>query len=166
MKIRLYRNESEPNVIHKDLTEVIELDGTLREQVSIMTPRIVIQYVPDDESETGGFTNPTEFNYFYIPQFQRSYFVTDVVVINDKLLEIGGSVDVLESFWNDYKDADALIERSETSWNTLLNDSMVEVEQDDVAKIINKGLKSFDYANDGSYILLVAGSQSITPNAE
>ena len=169
MNLYLYRNNSEANVINKDLTLVSLIDGTLREQVSITRPRITIEYVPDDESETGGFSNPTEFNYFYLPDFQRYYFVTDVIVINDRLLEIGGACDVLESFKTDILYTDAIIARTsdKSAYNKKINDASAALYQDPVYMIKRGGaLKSFSYtysAGRSGYVLAVAGGVELIP---
>lgn len=149
---------------------MIELDGTLRENVSIMNPVITIEYVPDDEADDGGFTGPSQFNYFYIPQFERFYFVTDVVVISDRLLQISGHVDVLESFKTDYMFTDAIIARASSSnaYNKKINDGSAVLYQDTKTIIKRSGtLKQFSYdyskMSGTGYVLAVAGGIELIP---
>lgn len=86
MNITLYVNNSEKNKIGKNLTNDFSLSGTLRDATNIINPVILIEL-----NEIGNY------NYCYIPNFNRYYFITDITVIRTGLFAISLMVDVLES---------------------------------------------------------------------
>ena len=87
MNITLYINNSEKNKIGKNLTNDFSLSGTLRDTTNIINPVILIEL-----NEIGNY------NYCYINEFNRYYFITDITVIRTGLFAISLIVDVLESF--------------------------------------------------------------------
>ena len=90
MQLTIYNNKSPTNYVNKKLTEINTLEGTLRANTSIVDPDIEILY----------FTNMTAYNYAYIPQFGRYYYITDWISTNNNLWIARMHVDVLMSFWN------------------------------------------------------------------
>lgn len=113
MQLNLYRNNSEPNKVGKSLTSLLSLNGTLREQTSIINPTITI--------ETSG---PILANYAYIPQFQRYYFITDIESVKEGLWSISMRCDVLESFKNQIGENEAILARQEKLFNLYLKDDL------------------------------------------
>lgn len=91
MTLTLSINTSPKNWVHKNLISLRELTGTLRSPSSVSDP--VIEVERDDNTVL-------DFNYAYIPQFHRYYYITDIVSNNKKLWEIHMHVDVLMSFWD------------------------------------------------------------------
>ena len=83
MDITFYINNSEKNKISKNLTNNTHISGTLRNETGVMNPVILIHSV-----------NPTKFNYVYIPEFNRYYFITDMVSIRTDIWQIKLHVDV------------------------------------------------------------------------
>ena len=98
MNIILYVNNSEKNKIGKTLTNDISLSGTLRDATNIINPVILIEI-----SEIGNY------NYCYINNFNRYYFITDITVIRTGLFAISLMVDVLESFKSDIKNLSVIL---------------------------------------------------------
>lgn len=87
--------------------------GTLREESSIISPSITIEY--------GSFP---KWNYAYIPNFNRYYFITDIVSVRLNLWRISFRVDPLMSFKDHIKGSSALIERNEFTFDEeVLDDS-------------------------------------------
>lgn len=113
MKIILYYNASEDNKINKSLNYKQEFEGTLRDETSIINPVI-----------TMNITDPTKFNYCYIPEFGRYYFINDMVSVKNKLWRLSLNVDVLESFKAYFMNLNCIIDKQEdiTKCNTNLND--------------------------------------------
>ena len=68
MNLRLCVNNSEKNKINKSLTTGVTLSGTLRNESNVVNPSIVIS-----------IENPTIYNYAYIEDFKRYYFITDYI---------------------------------------------------------------------------------------
>ena len=87
MLLKLYNTNSETNRINKVLTDETEFDVRLKDKSSVVNPVLVLK------SET--YIN---FNYAYIPKFQRYYFVDDISVFPNKMYLLTLRCDVLTSF--------------------------------------------------------------------
>ena len=87
MKIKLYYNSSENNVIGKTLNDELELEGTLRDSSDITNPVIMIT----------SNTKPTA-NYAYIDNFNRFYFISEITAYRSNSFILKLKVDVLESY--------------------------------------------------------------------
>lgn len=111
MNIILYSNISEKNKINKTLTTVDTLEGSLKEPSSIINPEITIQR-----------SDPTGFNYCYIPEFGRYYYVANVTVITSNIIRISLTVDVLESFKNQILAQTVIIEKNTNQFDPYLMD--------------------------------------------
>ena len=75
MNIKLYKMSCEDNRIDKTsfLTYVLEYEGSLRTETSLLNPQIDIQH--------GGKSDFTQFNYAYIEDFNRYYFIDDITSV-------------------------------------------------------------------------------------
>lgn len=98
MNITLYINKSEKNKIGKNLSNDFSLSGALRDATNIINPVILIEL-----NEIGNY------NYCYIPDFNRYYFITDITVIRTGLFAISLMVDVLESFKTSIKNLSVIL---------------------------------------------------------
>lgn len=87
MDITLYINSSERQSINKTLSSGTTLSGALRGESSVINPSFLI--------ETG---NPSGFNYCYIPDFGRYYFISNITSVRTGIWRIDCNVDVLMSF--------------------------------------------------------------------
>ena len=87
MNLKLYTNVSEKNCIGKKLINETVFQGVLREQSSIINPVIKVQS-----------TELPDFNYAYVPDFKRYYFIVGIRNISTNIWELSLGVDVLESF--------------------------------------------------------------------
>ena len=87
MDIVLYVNSSEKQAINKTISSGDTLTGALRDESSVINPSFLIQH-----------TNPSGYNYCYISEFGRYYFITDIVSVRTNLWRINCTVDVLMSF--------------------------------------------------------------------
>lgn len=120
MDITLQRNNSEKNKLDKNITDIVTLSGTLREQTSIINPVIVI------EGDLSSFVN---CNYMTISAFNRSYFINNITSINNNLFEISAHVDVLSTYKSQIRENSAIIARQEKKWNLYLNDGVFKTYQ-------------------------------------
>lgn len=110
----MYRNKSEPNKVVKEIDFVVGLNGELKESTSIINPTIKIAY-----------DGVVDFNYCYIPEFQRYYFITDIVSARRGIWSLEMRVDVLMSFKEEIRQLTAVIERNEFEYNSYLPDECV-----------------------------------------
>lgn len=114
MKIELYKTIDPINKLNKTLTNKLELTGNLKNDCDIMRPLIEVSY----------FNNWKEFNYCYIEEFGRYYFIDDVTFSN-KVLRISMSVDVLMSFRSDILNSEGTAHRAGNKENRDIVDNMV-----------------------------------------
>ena len=102
MQLKLYKSLDEKNRIRKTLTDELILNGALRDNSSIIKPTILIQ------------TDPKDYNYAYIPEFGRYYFINNVVAMRNKAFIVDLKCDVLMSYADDIYRLRALVDREET----------------------------------------------------
>lgn len=120
MQIILYRYNTYKNKVDKTLfLKLVEtLEGTLKEDVSIITPTIRYEY-----------DSFIEFNYVYIPDFKRYYFVDDVRVLSNKIYEADLSVDVLMTYKDNILELDGFVDRCSSEINPNIIDKKRVIEQ-------------------------------------
>lgn len=146
MKVITYMNDSHPSYVTKNLTQISEIDCLALGNISILKPTLTI--------ETGLYTNVDTFNYFYIPNFGRYYFLTGESVMTKGMLTFSGVVDPLMSYASAIRNCYAIISRQENSYNLYLDDGMFKVYQNPNHKI-QKFPNGF---SDYSYIFAINGN--------
>lgn len=85
MKLKIYNNNSNGNVINKNIALIKEIDFNLKSDNSILQPILILK-------------NYTEGNYCYIEEFNRYYYINDVRVLKGGLFELHLNVDVLMTY--------------------------------------------------------------------
>lgn len=147
MNIILYKMTSEEKRIGKNKTSPVTFSGALRHETSILRPEILVEA---DETITG-------YNYMYIPDFGRYYFIDGdgVRSIRTNMWVVPGRVDVLESFKNQILQQPVILDLSETAgvnpytkspaWQTSVK------EKTDIITFSNGLL------DNGEFILITAG---------
>lgn len=110
--------------------------------------------------------NMSDYNYMYIPELKRFYFITDIELKAGGLQYIHGEVDPLQSFKDDILDCDAIISDCEEASKAklLCNNNSWFMEQDkNVITVMFKdeysrpcGFKR-GVNSDESYVLAIAG---------
>ena len=152
MIIKLSRNLSENNSLNKILNDTIEINGTLRAASSIINPSFTIESA----------ANLSTYNYCEIPEFNRKYFINNIVVGTNNMWTFHCHVDVLTTYASDIRKQNAVIARQEWSYNLYLNDDklLVECDRDIMTLGFNNPLSS---ASGGkSFVITVAGGTSQT----
>lgn len=114
MTIVLYNCVAEKDRLDKSsgLTQVTTLTGYLREKTNVTDPEIVIEQ-----------NNLPTFNYFFIQDFNRYYFLTDIISVSTGLWKISGHVDVLYSFRLSIQLLQVKASRNEYDYNLMLQDN-------------------------------------------
>lgn len=152
MELILYTNNSDDKVVTKNITTLATINGTLREDCSIIDPVITVS----DSVVNNAIA--AACNYAKIAQFGRYYYVKNIVC-KGKFWELHMHVDVLASFQTELKALDAVIARQENKYNLYLNDGFFKTYQNPHVKIMQfpSGF------TDQYYILSVAGAGGHTP---
>ena len=144
MNITLYKNISEVERVGKTLTNSTDLNGSLRNESRIINPSILIEH-----------DNISDYNYAYIPEFNRYYFIKDMISIRNNLWQIELYVDVLESYKDAIKQQYATIKGTQdfAKNNYLPSEVWVSnVKETTTIKNFPSGL-----SETGEFILITAG---------
>lgn len=145
MQITLYINNSENNTIGKTLAGALSLgECTMREDESLLNPVLRIATA----------SNLAGYNYAYVPEFGRYYFITDIVAEVTGVWRVSLRVDVLESFKSAILANKAVIERQEKNYNLYFSDPEWAVYENQ--QIMTRDFPS-GFSNSGTYYLTVAG---------
>ncbi len=115
MDIFFYTSSAEPNSFPKVLGSAIRYQGELRDECDILNPVLTIE----------GLNPDTTFNYCYIPDFKRYYFITESSVVRTGLIQFNLHVDVLQSWSKEILELEAIISRNEYDFNNHLEDTRV-----------------------------------------
>lgn len=111
--VDLYNNESPVEKIGKNLTNSHTIsDVLLKRDTSILRPVLVVNSVQDIYT----------YNYMYISEFSRYYFIDDIRSVHDNIWEISAHVDVLETYKADILSNTAVLRRQEKKFNLYLDD--------------------------------------------
>ena len=151
--VNFWYNKSEPNRLDKELESVniSQQSCVFKQASSIMTPTLIFQYSNDSSA-------PRFFRCNYITigsPINRNYFVEEINVLADKLVELRCRIDVLTTYKDAIRANKAIVQRQETQWNLYLDDGAFKVYQNPLiqTKLFPSGF------NDGSnFILAIAGA--------
>ena len=147
MKVILYSSSEEAKSFPKSLSNGSELVGNLRDECDIINPVIsIVGMKPNDT-----------FNYCYIPEFSRYYFITDKKVITTSVVEISLHEDVLQT-WSKYiLQQEGVVLRNEFEYDNMLIDETVLIKDTNtILRKMSQAEKEFpkyDY-EDGYHIIL------------
>lgn len=132
MTIKTYRFSGDSRKIDKTLTLVktysnAEIVGNM----SVQTPTISLQL--------DSFTDVINFNYIYIPELRRYYYVENSTIREDGFVQIQCRVDVLKSFKTDILASTQYIERQENKCSYQLPDNLYNIKSNRNLTIKNFG---------------------------
>lgn len=99
MRIELYKVESGLNHVNKVLGDPVSQPLRLKRDVNILNPVLTLR-------EKEGF-NYDGFNYCYIEELERYYFIDNVSRIHSKIVEISLTVDVLQTYKDEILNSNA-----------------------------------------------------------
>lgn len=157
MTIELYINAAERHKVDKsaDLELIATLDGTLRANTDILNPSITLQLnfdpnsilededgeiVEDEDSNeldsVEGDKNLLNFNYAYIPEFRRYYFVSDIATTNTGLYIVSLIVDVLMTYKNELLSLEGIVERNEFDFDNMIDDTAQPYRMNDIVEYL------------------------------
>lgn len=117
MTITTYRNASEEHVLDKQLTVVNSgVTAMFKDDTNMINPTIIISSLLSKN-----------FNYVYISDTDRYYYVTDMTYSQQRTL-ITLAVDVLMSFNSEIKDLYVIANRSSSYFNLYQKDDSIPFE--------------------------------------
>ena len=147
MQIILYKNTRPSRNIARTLTIPLTLSGEPRsaDTMDILNPEIVLQY---NSAVLSGY------NFCYIPDFNRYYFINDFRIIGRTIL-LSMHVDVLYTYRGAVLNSQCIAERSSSNYELMLEDTAVSA----VAgyDIFSRSLPYAFRPDQGIYVLAVAG---------
>lgn len=85
MELKIYNNNSNNNVLNKNITLVDTLEFNLKIDNSILQPVLILK-------------NYKRGNYCYIEKFNRYYYITDIKLLTGGLYQLQLDVDVLMTY--------------------------------------------------------------------
>lgn len=144
--IRLCTNSSDSRVLDKDLNVIDTVTGRLRNDTSVIDPVVMIEY---------DLASLSQLNYIVIPEFNRSYFVTNIRSARNDLIELHCHVDVLRSFRDEIRGCSGITSRQKNQFNLFLNDGSLKVYQDPI--VVTQPFPGGFQDSDWSYVLGVTG---------
>ena len=85
MELKIYNNNSNNNILNKNITLVDTLEFNLKIDNSILQPVLILK-------------NYSQGNYCYIKEFKRYYYITDIKLLTGGLYQLQLDVDVLMTY--------------------------------------------------------------------
>lgn len=148
MHLVLYQSSAERERVDKSayLVEVASMEGTLKAPSSVVNPTIIVELplsgasslvdvdnieVVDDDNipvVDGLQDSLLRFNYAYIQELRRYYFVNDVTLITAKLYQMNLTCDLLMTYKGEFLPLTAYIERNEFEYDPLFVDGIAPYE--------------------------------------
>lgn len=145
MQVILYKYNGRMNTITKELpTSSLTLEGVLKEGTSLLNPSILIEstnydrVVNDSNIRVGYLNNGIfrkiaynqlerlfDYNYAYIPDFKRYYFITDINSFRTNLWRIDMKVDVLKTYESDILKQECYVLRNQYKYDVSLEDNLI-----------------------------------------
>ena len=173
MKIILYNNYSENNKLNKSIVKIVELQGYLREQTSLINPQILIEFHPEqfdgyvkEDNQVYVMYNGVKItwdsfinkyvlsaNYVHIPEFNRYYFINDIVSLRQNLWQITLSVDVLMSYKDQILETNAFVARNQNEFNKDIIDNECVLTDKEEVEFIEVNVDLFNDNPQSPYVL-------------
>lgn len=146
--ISLFKTASENNRVVKVLTDEKQLSGELRNQTSVLNPTIRIESAD----------NISTYNYAYISEFGRYYYITDIVSVRTNLWVVSLRCDILMSYKDEIQSMNVILNNTqETGLSNYMASpnwvNLVKTKTD--IKVFPSGL-----SEQGEFILITAGGDS------
>lgn len=142
--ISLFKTNSENNRVVKTLTDEKQLSGELRSQTSVLNPSIRIESAD----------NISAYNYAYISEFGRYYYISDIISVRTNCWIISLRCDVLMSYSAQIRALRPIIEREEIGQSSGLIDSDMPI---DINKKVQKYYFPKGFTKDIQYVLTTSG---------
>lgn len=151
MKFDLYYNKSDKEYINKDIDLVISVDGVFKDANNLVSPSIDLALSTDVINK---------FNYVYIQELKRYYYIDDITFIRNGYYNLSLSEDVLMT-WKDYiLQQSGVISRQENNYDLSIQDERLTVRNNAYVqtKLFPNGFNM--NKDDFSYIVIIGGNNA------
>lgn len=116
MSMTLYVNSSDNRQIGKSLTDSYVLSNIeIKRPCEMLNPTIIIKNI----------TNVTKYNYCYIGEFDRYYFIDEIEFLTGGRVSLKCSIDVLETYATEIKALNGILLRGEIGEPTEITDNLL-----------------------------------------
>lgn len=129
MTVKFYKTENAPNVVNKVLTDEVS-----KTNVHPVHPCSILQPTLEIDANTSLYS----YNYAYIPDFDRSYFMSAPTLTTGGKMIVQLNVDVLKTYANSIRQCYATILRNERVPVNACIDNKLPV---DANKFYTEGIK-------------------------
>lgn len=156
MEIIFYKSTYEPASFPKTFAEGTgySVTGTLRSECDVQNPVI----------EFAGFNQYIEYNYAYITEWKRWYFITEAKSISNEILEMSFHVDVLNTYSTEILNHEAFLNRCSNIYNPYIIDDLVPLfPADSDVKINLEEVNPFIPASQADYRFVVCTASQFPP---
>ena len=145
MEVKLCYNSSDNRCINKNIIDGEVISGTLRTSTSIISPVITFES-----------NSPLRYNYAYIAEFRRYYYIKNVTSARNNLWEVQFEIDPLMSFKADICALKVVVDKqsNESNGDEYIDDSSLVTDN-----LMFNTVYNFPdgFNNNGEYILITAG---------
>lgn len=148
LSIQLMNNSSPVEKIGKTLSAGSTYSCALKDDTSVLDPVIILQTSD----------NIFSYNYMYISDFGRYYFIKDIVSLNNNRWQITAHVDVLETYKQQILSNEAVIKRSEKLFNLYLDDPEFKTYNYDQIQTLKFKNPGGAFNKTMNFVLVVNGS--------
>ena len=128
MIVKLYKNQSSDNTINKVLLNEMELNFNLRADFNLISPTLILNGL--------GIEN---YNYLVIDEINRKYILNNVRPLGGGLYEFNFIIDVLETYYDDFKNLECLFYRnikSTDNYQAVLETNNVSVNSELLSNVV------------------------------
>lgn len=145
MEIIFYKVGDDPRKVFKNLTNEHSVQGTCRNELDVFSPEIVMEF------------DCTGYNYMYIPQFERYYYINGCTIVNQGLYKVEDvKEDVLMSLNSQFINLECIIDKTESAsvGDEYINDGSFIISEKTINQVYNY---SQGFNDTPDFILLTAG---------
>lgn len=115
MQITLYKNDNDKRKLVKNITSPLNVEVLIKESCDVLNPQIELAY----------FDTFSQYNYLYIPEWNRYYFINSTNVTLGQMIILNCSIDVLMSWQSQIKTLGGITSRM-TGNNILVGDTQMK----------------------------------------
>lgn len=118
MEIIFYQNTSKKNVINKIINNELSLECFIKDYNNILNPQIRINYNIDNFN----------YNFCYIPKLKRYYFIDNITIERNNLINLTLSIDILMTYKEVILNSSGIVKRSKNGYNYDTDNSFTTIE--------------------------------------